>query len=313
MDWVDAIGFRLEAVHTGALRHLLGSDVAVDVARALTGDDQINRVGRPVTERRLRTGSRRKIDLAAEISSGGTPGWLGVEVKTDSVWSRNQLIETAGESGHGVLLAIGYTALAVDDRDMDAIGGDTWSWRVFRPGTFADVVREHAGDDDELLSYARHLAREAEDQHLAVRAVQDGNEVFRGDEPTALGHWAYFSEVIKHRDDPQRWDREKLISGPLMKRWIGGPSEALVQFVGEHGNHRSLCVKTWAPGGPLAKYRDELIERVEGVDWGWDRKEPRIPSRARNSCTAARFPLAGRTPEKAAAFVDELLSRLSDD
>jgi hypothetical protein len=310
MDWVEAIGFQHEAVHTGALRHLLGSPAAVGVARSLTDDEHINHVENPRAEAKLRAGSRRTVDLAAEITSGETHGWLGVEVKTDSAWSVDQLRETVGESCHGILLAVGYTALAVDDREMDAITGYAWPWRFVGPGAFADVVRDFAGGDRELLSYADHLAWEDEDQQRAVRAVRDGVDVSWGRAPTALGHWAFFSEVLRHRDDPASWTRSSLISGPLLTLWVvnrdDGTSGDYLEFVGEKANQRSLCVKTYAPARRLSENRSRLIDLLEDLKG----ETPRMPRRTSKTCTAVRFPLTGRSPAKAATFVDELVRRM---
>jgi hypothetical protein len=221
------------------------------------------------------------------------------------------LHESVAEGNHGVLLAVGYTALAVDDRDMDAILGYAWPWRVVRPGAFADVVREHAGGDRELLSYADHLASEADDHRRAVEAVRDGSDVSWGYPPAALGHWAYFSEVMRHRDDPWEWKRESLVSGPLMKLWVG-QDQSFVQFVGEPEGRRSLCVRAWDPGGPIRQHHERLVERLEGVgrDHGWDQETLGVPSRAKNACTAARFRLEGRSPKESAAFVEPLVGRL---
>jgi hypothetical protein len=311
MDWVKAIGFQHEVVHTGALHHLFSLPGGAGVARALTGDETIEHVGEPRKEVKLRPGSRRRVDLGAEITCGDSAGCLGVEVKADSTWTRKQLKDTVPEGGHGVLLAVGYMALAVGDRDMQAITGYAWPWRVVRPDGFADIVREHAEGDLELLSYAGHLASEADDHRRAVDAVQRGSEVSWGRNSEALGDWAYFGEVIQHRRDPWKWDREWERSGALMKLWVG-PDKSLVQFVGERGHRRSLCVKAWNPGGPIQQHYRRLVERLEGIgeEHGWRQETPRMPSPRSGSCAAARFPLQGRTPEEAAEFVDPLVSRL---
>ena len=87
MDWVEAIGFQKEAVHTGALCHLLGGAHGRDVARALTGDRRISGVGNVRPEAALRGGSRRAIDLAANIHmEGEEDGCLAIEVKVDAAW-----------------------------------------------------------------------------------------------------------------------------------------------------------------------------------------------------------------------------------
>jgi hypothetical protein len=308
MDWVEAIGFQHEVVHTGALHHLLSLPVGVSVARALTGDETIERVGKPRKEVILRPGSRRKVDLAAEITCGANAGCLGVEVKGDSAWTSTQLREAVGEDCHGVLLAVGYTRLAVDDREMNAITGYAWPWRLVGPGAFADVVQDHAHGDRELLGYANHLAQEETDQRRAVQAVSDGGKVSWG--RPHLGHWAYFSEVVRHRDDPALWERKALISGPLLTRRIvehdGGVGD-YVELTGEAGERRSLCVKTHAPAGALRSSRARLIDLLQELG----PETLKLPSARAKTCTAARFPLAEWKPKTVATFVGELIVRIS--
>lgn len=311
MDWVEAIGYQKEAVHTGALRHLLAGPpaIAADVACALTGNGEIAELSKPRTEEKLRKGSRRLVDLAADLrlKSGGA-GRLGVEVKVDSAWSPSQLRNSVDEEDHGVLLAVGYTALAVSDRDLAAI--EDYRWRRVPPGAFARIVREHARGDSELLRYADCLNSEADDHAEAIRAVRDGETVKGGREPQLLEHWAYFSEIVQHRDDVADWERGALISGPLMTLWVvrhGDDAGDYLQFMGEEPG-RSLCVKTWAQAGTglLASSRDRLIELLGDLN----PKTPKAPSATDKTCTAAKFPLNGIRPVEAAELATTLIGRL---
>lgn len=88
-------------------------------------------------------------------------GYLLSGVVTDSVPS----------NCHGVLVAVGYTALAVDDRDLAAIEGYRWPWRRVGPDALGRIVRDHAAGDRELLAYADRLDQEPREQAYAVQAV----------------------------------------------------------------------------------------------------------------------------------------------
>jgi hypothetical protein len=311
MDWVEAIGFQKEAVHTGALCHLLGGAHGRDVARALTGDRRISGVGNVRPEAALRGGSRRAIDLAANIHmEGEEDGCLAIEVKVDAAWRHEQLTNSVPSHCHGVLVAAGYTALAVDDRDLAAIEGYRWPWRRVGPDALGGIVRDHAAGDRELRAYANRLDQEARDQADAVQAVAAERGVTWGRAPRSLGHWAYFSEVVRNRGDIAEWERKSLISGALMTLWVnkGGHSGDYLEFMGE-GERRSLCVKTWAAPGStrLRERRERLIELfAETAGQGPTRQ----PSAKAKTCTAVRFPLDGKLPGEAAALVDELVARL---
>jgi len=307
MDWVEAIGFQKEAVHTGALKYLLGRPDGVEAARALTGDETISSVENVGTEVRI-NGGKRPIDLAANVTARAGSGWLGVEVKVDSAWSPGQLIETLPAGVAGVLLAVGCTALAVEDDDMRAIG--RVPWRCVRPGDLAGVVRDHAGGDRELLVYADRLNRESREHDRARDAVRNGSKVTSERHRETLEHWAYFSEVLRARNDAPDWERKALISGPLMTLWVAAGAEAgdYLEFMGE-GGCRSLCVKTYAPPGLLRERREQLIGLLQ--DMPKPPEIPKTPGQAAKTCTAARFPLGTLRPADAAALVSVLVERIA--
>lgn len=311
VDWVEAIGFQKEAVHTGALRHLLDGSRSVNVARALTGDGRISAVTDPRPEVKVRQGTRRPVDLAADLRlNGNNDGRLTIEVKVDSSWTPGQLREAVAEKDHGLLVAVGYTALAIDDRDMEAMKGYRWPWRRVSPDGLAPIVRAHADDDQELLGYADHLCREADDHARALEAVRDGTEVTWGRDPRSLEHWAYWSEVIRHRHDAAHWERKALVSGPLMTLWVadhGDGTGDYLEFMGK-GARRSLCVKTWANQGSglLPGSRNRLIDLL--VDLG--PRTIKAPRGSAKTCTAAKFPLHGVRPREAATLAETLVARL---
>jgi hypothetical protein len=96
---------------------------------------------------------------------------------------------------------------------MLPIEGYRWPWKRVGPALLSAIVRELCGGDRELLSYADHLDYEAECHSRALDAVRTGDPVTLGRTPQLLEHWAYFSEIIRHRDDAARWDRKTLIAG----------------------------------------------------------------------------------------------------
>lgn len=259
LDWVEAVGFQMEAVHTGALRHVLQGPHGAAVAQTLTGDHGIAAVGDARSEARLVAGGRRPVDLAARlIMDDGADGLLGVEVKVDSAWSAEQLCETVPPAAHGVLLAVGRTHLAITDADMRHLDDEfEHAWRCAGPGDVAEIIERHAHGDPQLISYARHLRAEQAEHQAARAAVRDGVTVTSRRDARALAHWAYFGEVLALRDDAWAWERKTLISGPLVTFWLSERRDGsgdYLEFMGE-GTRRSLCVKTYAPSGGLSASR----------------------------------------------------------
>ena len=68
MDWVQAVGYQHEVIHTGVLEHLLNGKSRGTVAQALLGDEApaILNVEGCTREKRM-PGKRRPIDLAATL------------------------------------------------------------------------------------------------------------------------------------------------------------------------------------------------------------------------------------------------------
>lgn len=308
MDWVEAVGFQKEALHVGVLKHLLTHDRAVDVARALAPDAGITDINKDLVHTEARIGgAHRPIDLGARVTAAGEEAWLGVEVKVDSAWSPRQLQETLPEGVAGVLLALGRTAIAVEDDDMRAI--EPVPWRCVRPAELASIVRDNACGDKELLSYADRLDREACEHEAARIAVRDDTPVVSERDATALGHWAYFSEVVRIRKDTRDWERKALISGPLMTLWVNGDqiSGDYLEFMGER-DRRSLCVKTYAPPVALLARREQLVTLL--TDHPHKHDTPRLLGGKTKTCTAARFDLDAISPKNVADLVDDLVERL---
>ncbi len=315
MDWVEAIGYGHEALHTAVLAHLLRGEDAPAVAEALTGIRDVVRVENVATERRL-TG-RRPIDLAASIVGPGrarTP--LGIETKVDSAWSPAQLTETVPPEGLGVLLAVGYTALAATDGDLAALSPKPGWWRLVGPRHWAEIVCQYAADDAELGRYGRRVEQEGLDHDNAREAVVTGHPVVAAEDRHArtLSQWAYFHEVLNRRSDVAAWERKTLVSGPLLTLWVKDFDDGrgdYLEFMGHNDGRCSLNVKTYAPPGAgqiqasrarlselLAEYRPEAVKR---------------PGGEAKTCTAARWWLEGMTPDQASRFVDTLVTRLEGE
>lgn len=304
MDWIEIVGFRHEVAHTGVLRTLLESDGAASVARALTGDARIEAVSAPRREARLRNGVRRAIDLAANVTlADASAGCLAVEVKVDSAWSIRQLQEMTPEDAHGVLLAVGHTALMASPADLHVLTEYPHPWRLVGPGEWARIVRE-ASSDEALTAYARKLEDEAADHEHARARAREGERVDFGRHPQTLEHWAYFAEIAEMAGDGVRWERKTLISGPLQTFWVAEWPDgfgAYLELMGQ-GSARLLCAKVWSAPEALSD-RQRLVS--DGLA-SFDGYEGRKPSARDKTCTARNWALDGVSPTEAAQLIVKL-------
>jgi hypothetical protein len=310
VDWVDAVGYRHEVIHSGVLEVLL-SDVESGprVAQDLLGDGlQVQAVCSPRREVRIGPARRRPIDLAADLKlSNGATVKLGVEVKVDSAWSPKQLESTVALPDQGVLLAVGCTALTATEPEMPR------GWRLVGPKEWASIVAERAGGDRALESYVGHVQQEAQSHAEALRCVNLGLPVEPIRDRTALAHWAYFHEVVASRPagKDEWWERKTLISGPLLTLWTDAErdgSGAYIELMGHADATRALCVKCWTDGGDLTDVREKVTARVAP---GEVRRLRRLRA-SDKSCTAWADKLDGKSPKEAAMRCDELAERLRD-
>lgn len=312
MDWVQAVGYQHEVIHTGVLGYLLDGESGPGFAQALLGDEAtaILSVEECTREKRM-PGRRRPIDLAATlVLPNGRRRRLGVEVKVDSRWMYTQLTSTINEDDAGVLLAVGCTALAATQPELPR------NWRLVGPAEWATIVGAHTDGDEALTAYAKHVRDEAESHERARNAVNAGRPVERSRKGSALGHWAYFCEVVAYSAlDPSSgsWERKTLISGPLLTRWIerdDAPGRGVyIELMGHGGEDRELCVKCWADSDDLEALRDRVSQRLDNGD-------PRPHRRLRRTtkcCTAWSTSLRDKRPHEAAACCDALANRLRDD
>ncbi|HEX3510352.1 MAG TPA: hypothetical protein VHT27_04550 [Solirubrobacteraceae bacterium] len=236
--------------------------------------------------------------------AGGATGCLAVETKVDSAWSPGQLEATTPEDAHGVLLAVGYTALMVTPSDVARLDAYAQPWSLVGPREWAAIVRAAAGQDEAFTSYAKRLDVEAAEHERARECVRLGRPVDFGRHGEALEHWAYFTEVAAHAGKERRWERKTLISGPLQTLWLKewpDESGAYLELMGQ-GRGRTLCAKVWGSHSALAGRQRVIAEGLAGLD-GTAGK--RSSARAK-TCTARRWSLERRTPAEAAELVERL-------
>ena len=312
MDWLEVIGYQHEVLHTGVLTHLLRGDRGVEVAAALLRRPGVVRVEGVWPEQRLK--GRRPIDLSGwVVERDGTRTRLGIETKVDSAWTPEQLTETVPPDAFGVLLAVGYTALAATEKDLALLSPKPGWWRLVGPQPWGEVIRDHADGDPELERYARRVMNEAREQRAALEAVVTGQPVTAREDRDArtLSHWAYFHQVLRDRDDVAEWERKTLISGPLLTLWVvdhDAQRGDYLEFMGHGDGRRSLNVKTYAPAGTgaLAESRARLRRLLED----YEPTDLKQPSAGAKTCTAARWPLDGFSPQDASDLADALKARL---
>lgn len=311
MDWVQAVGYQHEVIHTGVLEHLLNGESPVTVAQALLGNEPPAILNVEDCEREKQVRRRRPIDLAATLRlPADRTVRLGVEVKVDSRWTYTQLTSTINDDDAGVLLAVGCTALAATQPELPP------NWRLVGPAEWATIVEAHTHGDEALTAYVKHVRDEAESHERARHTVNASRPVEQLRKGSALGHWAYFCEVVAHSAlDPSSgsWERKTLISGPLLTRWIerdDTPGRGVyVELMGHEGEDRELCVKCWADSDGLEALRDRVSQCLDNGD---PRPHRRL-RRTTKSCTAWSITLRDKRPQDAAALCDELVSRLQED
>jgi hypothetical protein len=310
MDWVQAVGYQHEVIHTGVLAHFLTGESRVAVAQALLGTSEPAILSVEGCTREKRLCGRRPIDLAAVLRiPADRTLWLGVETKVDSSWTYKQLISTINDADEGVLLAVGCTALAATQPELPR------NWRLVGPAEWTTIIEAHTHGDEALVKYAKHVRDEAEAHERARDAVNSGRFVEPSRKNSALGHWAYFYEVVEQSaldSSSGSWERKTLISGPLLTRWIERDDApgcgVYIELMGHRGEDRELCVKCWADSDDLEALRERVSRCVDNGD-------PQLRRRLRStakSCTAWSISLRDKRPQYAAALCNELVSRLRE-
>src|SRR4051812_1105246 len=115
--WPAIVGYQHEVMHTGVLAHLLDDEHrGPRLATRLIGE-QVREICWYERERRL-DGMNGRADLVALLRVADARRDLAVETKVDSNASREQLDNTVGRAGYGVLLAVGITGLHLTQSDL---------------------------------------------------------------------------------------------------------------------------------------------------------------------------------------------------
>lgn len=224
MNWIEAVGYQHEVVHTGVLRWLLtDADVRCTVASRMVMAE-VTDVRDVRTEQRLggRTKGAGKADLIAMLEiEGRGPTALAVETKVDGHAHLHQLEATAGDGDIGVLLAVGLTAFQYDW----ATTGPAGDWHRFDASAWLEVL-DLAGAVDGLGAYAEAVRgerrrHEAASDFVASNPERLAPEIGAFDRDTVdgrlLAQWTWLAAV---RDalagEPAPWWGAKQISGPFV-------------------------------------------------------------------------------------------------
>jgi hypothetical protein len=318
-SWVEAVGYRHEVLHTGVLATLLsfGKHERHPVRRAAASMLLEGAVGAqpPIPERRA-DGAHRRCDLLVEVLTDTGAVEVAVETKVDSDWTKSQLRGQTGHSGAAVMLALGVTALTVDDADLSQDGEQL---HVVGTGRFAERISSVAGYLPAWTdAYLDALKRETHANEAARVSARHGTlcigEDWRQEVHEHRKHWGFFSEVLDNLGDREKWERKTLISGPLMTRWCWWAKSAFshldedaggafLEFMGLRDGRRRLAIKAWS--------RDHLPRLQCAL---WNSAEPfttlqrgsRVAG-SRKTCTVAHADLD--SPADAAA----LAARVRDD
>jgi hypothetical protein len=317
-NWVAVVGYRHEVVHTGVLAAVLRhSELGTSVARAMTGAGVVA-VDHVTPETRIE-GFSGRADLTAQLTlDDGASVSLGVETKVDSDGSREQLKATAAPPHYGVLLALGLTALKLEQDDL---GPDLEQWRVVDPAAWGKLLVAVGAVDharDLLTPYLGEIEREAR-EHEAARAVAQSATKPRSLPPTTtrreggyLEDLAWLAEVRERLTNRHWWWTKTLISGPLMgywpAEWNDGRTDVYLEFMC-FDRSRSLCLKAAAQDPQqLITASQHLLDVA--AEYGWHAPRRRAGSRAK-SCTAAWLDVTDYLPCRAAELVHEQLAALS--
>jgi hypothetical protein len=314
MDWLSVLPFQHETMHTAVLRYLLAGKDGARVAQEITDATSIEAVVDPEVEQRL--AGRRAVDLAADLKlAGDHTGELAVEVKIDSAWTAEQLQQSVPQDCHGVLLALGYTALAVSPEDLDELDGYVVPWQLVGPRRFAEVVLVHAEGDEELHRYGKRLHEEAAQQERALAAVEAGKPVTWGRPSLHDAAWLSLVKANIARRHPGEsdaavWARACDIRATAHDRgahWRGawrplnaeGQEECglILEFVASLHHHKwSLAIKSYGPDGRKRRNSSEASRHAPRGAFEWQ------PGRRTTNATVWSADVTGSTPAQA---VDE--------
>lgn len=332
-DWVDAIGYQHEVIHTGLLEWLLkDSELGPALCRELGLPEK--EPGEVRRESKI-PNFRGVADLVATFEEGSGPSrYLAVETKVNSTRfaQRIQLENTLQSSdlpdgSRGVLLALGVTHLCVTQDDLgkrlvgegwNAIGPADWAEMLERIGVvkkvptlngYVDCVRAEA----DLHVRAIELA-----DKIDARGTVDSDRLSNG---RSVEDFAWLREV--RLDIAQlpggfacsEWFPYKNQSGPLMgvfpEIWEGAPAGAFLEFMCDKKKHRFLCLKLGGRVEVPSQLREEAQE-LALEQAGLSRPKRRAGAAAKN-VTVARLDLTNATAREAAARTVDVYADLSEE
>jgi len=325
IDWLDALPFQREIVHSSVLRFLLNQDSAgdrqkvVQFVRELTGEQTVDSVLNPFLEQRLAPGSR--LDLVADLNlADGTATNLAVEMKVDSAWDWQQLIKSAPSSAVAVLIAVGLTHLTVRQQELDLLkkeNSESANWVVvgpcdladaidnnFKPaagsylGRYVDCLRAEAHDHEEAMNDLTANSAVSDRVLLTNGARDDANDI------GALQMTAYLANCLKGLDKETnpiwRWSHPP--SGPAIIRgfetYSHGTETKWLSWLEINGNYKApqLTVKVGRSGAGIRQDRERVVAKLSAAGITSGSANERRLSESRKTATAWTIPMVDYKP-----------------
>jgi hypothetical protein len=246
--WTELVGgYQYEFLHTGVLQWLLESSrYGVHVARAVTGQPEVDAIEWTDTQTHAGGNPRTRPDLTAEVSAGDHSWLVAVETKVDSDATEDQIIGMCGHEATGVLLAVGATSLTLLEYETPPKGR---RWFVVDVNGWLSLLDACDGAPNALAQYRDEVRREA-DEHAAARAaVRAGQPVPPGRHPE-LAARAWLGEVARAvrvdlGEPSSRFRTHRSRSGPVLfwrDSWkgLGGHSGVYLDLMVDNGRRRAV-------------------------------------------------------------------------
>lgn len=238
-SWIDVVGYQHEVLHTGVLKALLDDpDEGPKLATRLL-DRKVSGVQQTRREARL-VHKGGKADLTAMLAVGDALEPLAVETKVHSDGSSYQLSHTTAGAGtsHGILLALGLSALKLSRRDTADASGQEATWEFVGPNEWLAALADVELELPWLGAYRR-----------AVGSWRDWLEGADLKEGTGLAwerdHLRFFAAVRELLS--LDWTQlRSLQSGPVLTRFgwrAQGGGDIYLEFMGLRDGRRVLCLK----------------------------------------------------------------------
>lgn len=334
LNWLEALPFHHEVVHTSVIRHLLRSrdtERATAFARILAEEKSIDSVGNVRFERSLRT--RRRLDLVGDIIlRSGDQRQLALEMKTDSAWEWEQLWKSAPTDSVAVLAAMGLTYLTIRDSELALIKREHSScpdWTLVGPQGLADAIAEVFEPRGDLLDYVNSLLAEHALHEAALNEVEQmggGNgwnpaaiaslNSARGDrnETEDILMTAYLRKALDQIDDTfnpvWRWKKER--SGHLAVRAMDDGWGCWLEIHRDGNRGPVVVVKVKDQKSRLATAREATIEALSNANVAGSPPARRV-SKSHKTAAAWTVPAYDLHPSELQPIVRELEEALIDN